>query len=123
VFELIPNAARTQWTETVLHSFCAEANCTDGNSPEAGLTVDKSGHLYGTTEAGGDGGGTVFELTDDDARAEWTETVLYSFPGIVIDGELPEAGVIIDKLGHLYGTTKAGGAGSASAGTVFEVEP
>jgi uncharacterized repeat protein (TIGR03803 family) len=48
--------------ETVLHSFCAQQNCTDGESPGAGL-IDVSGTLYGTTLVGGKyGKGTVFAL-------------------------------------------------------------
>jgi uncharacterized repeat protein (TIGR03803 family) len=35
--------------ETVLHSFCGDANCTDGEFPYAGLTQDADGNLYGTT--------------------------------------------------------------------------
>jgi uncharacterized repeat protein (TIGR03803 family) len=49
---------------TVLHAFCAEANCTDGVAPWAGLTMDSAGNLFGTTSAGGKfGGGTIFEVT------------------------------------------------------------
>ena len=123
VFELTPNAARIKWTETVLYSFCAEANCTDGSGPVAGLIMDKSGHLYGTTLAGGAGAGTVFELTPNAARTQWTETVLYSFctQANCTDGQMPEAGLIMDKSEHLYGTTSAGGA--HRFGTVFELTP
>jgi uncharacterized repeat protein (TIGR03803 family) len=47
----------------LLHSFCAERDCTDGDNPVA-LTMDASGNLYGFTEGGGKyGAGTVFELT------------------------------------------------------------
>jgi uncharacterized repeat protein (TIGR03803 family) len=63
VFELTPNAARTKWTETALHNFCANHDCTDGETPVAGLIMDGSGNLYGTaSEGGAHGGGTVFEL-------------------------------------------------------------
>jgi hypothetical protein len=32
VFELIPNATATAWTENVLYSFCAAAKCADGGA-------------------------------------------------------------------------------------------
>ncbi len=59
----IGNAA-SGYTYTVLHSFCAEAECTDGWAPMAGLIQDAAGNLYGTTSAGGTtwGGGTVFKV-------------------------------------------------------------
>ena len=60
VFELTPTGAG--WMETVLHSF--NNNGTDGATPYAGLILDRSGNLYGTTEYGGtDNSGTVFEIT------------------------------------------------------------
>jgi hypothetical protein len=63
VFELTPNAAKTTWTETVLHSFCGYDSCIDGSYPMAGLIMDAAGHLYGTTVLGGAYGyGTVLEL-------------------------------------------------------------
>ena len=43
-------------------------NCSDGNYPQAGVILDKSGNLYGTTAVGGTqcaasgGCGTAFEL-------------------------------------------------------------
>jgi uncharacterized repeat protein (TIGR03803 family) len=128
VFELSPNAAKTKWTQTVLYSFCAQGgtNCIDGLQPVGGLIVDAAGHLYGTTGLGGaHDGGTVFELTPNAARTKWTETVLYSFCARggtnCTDGLQPVAGLIIDKAGHLYGTTQGGGA--HNGGAVFELTP
>jgi uncharacterized repeat protein (TIGR03803 family) len=57
---------------TVLHHFCAEANCADGAEPYAGLIDASDGNFYGTTVAGGTGHcdngvipgcGTVFRIT------------------------------------------------------------
>jgi uncharacterized repeat protein (TIGR03803 family) len=126
VFELTPNKARTAWTETVLYSFCSKTNCADGDGPEAGLIMDASGNLYGTTAAGGahNGDGTVFELTPNRPRTAWTETVLYSFCSKTncTDGWEPDAGLIRDASGSLYGTASAGGAHD-SDGAVFELTP
>jgi uncharacterized repeat protein (TIGR03803 family) len=47
---------------TLLHSFCTKPDCTDGNSPLAGMILDPAGRLYGTTYGGGLGLGIVFEL-------------------------------------------------------------
>jgi uncharacterized repeat protein (TIGR03803 family) len=91
--------------------------------PYAGLTFDKAGNLYGTTQLGGAyNQGTVFELTP--SSAGWTVTVLYSFPG-GHDGSQPTANVILDASGRLYGTTSSGGGGSCSpgCGVVFELAP
>jgi uncharacterized repeat protein (TIGR03803 family) len=67
---------------------------------------DAAGNLYGTTHNGGASGyGTVFQLTPVGAL-----NVLYSFTG-GSDGAYPEAGLISDMAGNLYGTTYAGDAG------------
>ena len=114
VFKLTPpTAGQTAWTETVLHDFCSQANCSDGELPFASLIFEKDGALYGTTFAGGShGGGTVFKLTPPTAgQTAWTETVLYSFcaEASCSDGERPVASLISDKDGALYGTTFEGG--------------
>ncbi len=107
-------------TETVLYSFVGGS--TDGSDPQAGLAMDKSGNLYGTTSAGGASGkGTVFELVaPKTVHGKWTEKVLYSF-GTGTDGAMPVGGVIFDSAGNLYGTTSAGG--TAGYGTVFQLQP
>ncbi len=104
VFKLDPTGK-----ETVLYSFCSVggSNCTDGFNPAAGVIEDAAGNLYGTTELGGaDAHGTVFEV-----NAAGQETVLYSFCAVAncADGWGPDAGVIEDASGNLYGTTSNGG--------------
>ncbi|MFZ0684142.1 MAG: choice-of-anchor tandem repeat GloVer-containing protein [Terriglobales bacterium] len=110
VFEVTPAGK-----EKVLHAF----NSADGCSPYAGLILDATGNLYGTTGAcGGYGYGTVFEITK-----KGTEKVLYSFTGGA-DGGQPFAALVRDTEGNLYGTTNVGGIlGSYCCGTVFEVAP
>jgi len=102
-----------------LHAFGNTSG--DGSNPYAGLTMDKAGNLYGTTQSGGAfGAGTVYRLMPDG-----TETVLYSFTGGT-DGAMPLAGLLIDEAGNLYGTTWFGGAntcGPRYCGTVFRIAP
>ena len=116
VVELTPQAGGG-WTEHVLHNF----NGSDGANPYASLIFDAVGNLYGTTGAGGTygRGGTVFELTPQ-ASGGWTEQVLHSF-GNVGDGANPDASLIFDSAGNLYGTTEQGG--TRNSGTVFELTP
>jgi uncharacterized repeat protein (TIGR03803 family) len=57
VFKVAPSGQ-----ETTLYNFCSQSGCTDGAYPFAGLVFDKKGNLYGTTEEGGNGYGTVFKL-------------------------------------------------------------
>jgi uncharacterized repeat protein (TIGR03803 family) len=109
------------WTEAVLHSF--SGGTEDGKLPQGGVIVDASGNLYGTTENGGaHGAGTVFELSPADDGI-WVEKILHSFNAYVGDGSFPEASLIFDAAGNLYGTTVLGGAYADSGGMVFEIIP
>jgi uncharacterized repeat protein (TIGR03803 family) len=122
VFELTPEEGGG-WKETVLHSFSDDG--TDGYNPIAGMVIDASGNLYGTTYYGGTGGacssvgcGMVFELTPK-GNSGWTEKILHNFNNNGKDGFWPFAGLIFDVSGNLYGTTESGGA--RGFGTVFEL--
>ena len=114
VFKMTPSGA-----ETILYSFSGDQ---DGASPVAGLILDSHGNIYGTTSRGGDlsgcngsGCGVVFKLTP-----AGHQTVLYSFTG-GNDGSEPEAPLVFDSQGNLYGTTFSGG--DFGQGTVFKVAP
>jgi uncharacterized repeat protein (TIGR03803 family) len=122
VFKLAPSPDGN-WTESVLYSF---TDGTDGANPAAGLIFDAAGNLYGTTWAGGDtvacrpyglphGCGVVFELTP--TSSGWSETVLRKFLG---EAENPQAPLIFDPKGNLYGTTEVG---TGNYGVVFEITP
>jgi uncharacterized repeat protein (TIGR03803 family) len=104
---------------TVLHSFTGPP--TDGELPLAGLVQDGAGNLYGTTAVGGASkSGVVYKLSPSG-----TETVLYSFTGGA-DGAVPEADLIRDAAGNLYGTTVYGGAcalDTRGCGVVFKLSP
>jgi hypothetical protein len=93
--------------DTVLHSFTNDGS--DGYSPYAGLIMDGSGNLYGTTSVGG----VIFELVK--SSGTYTEKVLYSSA----KSANSYAGLIMDGSGDLYGTTFTGG--GYGGGTVFEL--
>ena len=107
-----------KWKETVLYHFTGGV----GTAPYAGLVLDAQGNLYGTTAGGGTyDQGTVFKL---DTTGK--ETALYSFTGTAGDGASPQAGLVRDAQGNLYGTTVSGGDASCDApygcGTVFKID-
>jgi uncharacterized repeat protein (TIGR03803 family) len=116
VFELSPFGV-----ETVLHHFTGGA---DGGFPQASLVRDRQGNLYGTTYLGGSttgvcvsvGCGVVFKITPSGE-----EDVLYNFAGYPNDGSNPVAGLVLDALGNLYGTTVTGG--ESASGVVFKITP
>lgn len=119
VFKLTPKTGGG-WTESVLYAFHSRS---EGENPYGGVIFDGAGNLYGTTQIGGSGGdfgGTVFKLTRN-RNGSWTESVLYNFCSLggCADGEIPEAGLIFDTKGNLYGTTLGGGGG----GVVFKLTP
>lgn len=138
VFELSPPSGQQKlWSERVLWSFGATAD--DGGVPAAALIADQQGNFYGTTAEGGGrtcdpsrvGCGTVFELSPPSGQqTQWTERVLWSF-GAIGDGWNPEAALIADSKGNLYGTTYVGGANcqptpplnDSGCGIVFELSP
>ncbi len=125
VFELEHTAYG--WREKVIHRF---NTIGDGVWPEATLTFDPKGNLFGTTLTGGKGGGyggTVFELSPNSSG--WTEHVLHGFSGPGDgDGAFPVSGVVLDSAGNIYGTADLGGTSTTCAysfgcGIVFELSP
>jgi hypothetical protein len=144
VFELSPQG--TNWSETVLYSFCAQANCADGTNPTGNLIFDKYGNLYGTA-------GNVFELSL--SGGAWTEQVIFGggYGGLTADAAgnlfgvaisevfelspsdgtwtstalcpLDEPGAasgppVFDSAGNLYGTISAG-IGLSYPGSVYKL--
>jgi uncharacterized repeat protein (TIGR03803 family) len=108
VFKLTPGG-----TETLLHSF--NYHGMGGYSPQVSLIFDTVGNLYGTTAYGGaHANGTVFQLVPG-SNGAWTEKVLLSFQY----PQYPEASLILDAAGKLYGTTTEGGV--YGYGTVFQL--
>jgi hypothetical protein len=84
-----------------LHDF---GSGTDGAQPEATVTIDLAGNLYGTCELGGSAkDGMIWEI---DNSASYHD--LHDF-GTGTDGIGPLAGVTIDSAGQMYGTCFEGG--------------
>ena len=108
-------------TYNVIHNF---AGGLDGAEPAAGLSIDASGNLYGTTFEGDALTGTVYKLAFKGSR--WVLSPLYLFPFQGSGGSIPYARVILGKDGALYGTTGYGGnlqACSGGCGAVFNLKP
>jgi uncharacterized repeat protein (TIGR03803 family) len=104
---------------TTLYTFSGGAT---GEAPFGGVVRDSQGRLYGMAFRGGNfnciyshgaGCGIIYELNPGG-----DETVLHSFAGPP-DGALPQAGLLRDDAGNLYGTTSFGGADGY--GTVFKL--
>jgi len=123
VFRLAAPKHSSKWVETVLHRFSAsgDAPCC----PMAKVTLDASGNIYSVSLSGKYFRGTAFQLKRPATHeAPWSFAILCTFEGTP-DAAYPEAGLIFDKAGDLYSTTKGGGTGTCSGGcgTVFEIEP
>jgi uncharacterized repeat protein (TIGR03803 family) len=90
----------------------ASLNGTNGSHPMGTVVMDSSGDLFSTAKNGGSSSdGTVFEI----ASGSSTISTLVSFNGS--NGSFPEAGLVIDSSGNLYGTTLQ----SNGWGTAFEI--
>ncbi len=114
IFELSGPRHRTMTTLATFGLFDPH-----GSAPTAGLLIDAAGNLYGTTTGGGVDNapadlGSVFKLSADHK----TLTTLYTFTGNA-DGGIPQAALVADLDGNLYGTSTSFGAGGD--GTVFEL--
>jgi uncharacterized repeat protein (TIGR03803 family) len=129
VFVLLPPAIKgSLWTERDLYSFTGGS---DGFWPLAGVILDSSGNIYGTTNETESTLGTVFQLTPPpQGRTVWTFHLLHTFLGSPSDGAHPQTPLSLDKAGNLYGTTFGGGNDSdpnctapVGCGVIFELSP
>ena len=106
VFEVVAGSN----TATTLVSFSGG----DGSDPVGALYEDAAGDLFGTTETGGSANdGTVFEVS----AGSHALTTVVNFTGS--NGAYPQAGLVANSAGDLFGTTSSGG--SANAGSIFEL--
>ena len=99
-----------QSTPIVIHSFTG----SEGASPVGGVVADAAGNIYGLTyQNGANNIGTLFELP----HGSTTLIEVLSFDNS-FEGGRPQAGLMIDSSGNLFGTTSQGGVNGR--GTVFE---
>ncbi|HEY1709663.1 MAG TPA: choice-of-anchor tandem repeat GloVer-containing protein [Rhizomicrobium sp.] len=109
VFRLSPKPHHG-WKQMVLHAFCSEANCADGQTPTGSVYVDGSGNIFGITSAGGascaqvsQGCGVAYELLPDGH-----ERVLHTFCQTdCADGASPVS-LVSDGAGNLFGLSSTG---------------
>lgn len=116
VYQLAPTSGGG-WTETVIYDFARGGG--SAVMPSGGLILDKANHLYGTTLEGGNGTGTVFELTQ--AQKGWEQRVLHRFYGNP-DGIIPVGRVAMNAFGDLFGVTSGRLSKPAAGGVVFELQ-
>jgi len=92
------------WTENILHNFCSDYNCADGNAAAGGVTLANGG-LAGTAQYGGGNGyyGSFFELKPD--SKQWGITY---FDFNTSDGAAPISPLLYSG-GNFYGVTEQGG--------------
>ena len=103
------------WRPAAIYSFLGGS---DGSSPIATLTTVVAGHLYGTTQAGGNfSSGTAFELILNSAGT-WVKTILYNFGSKSTDALFPTEALITEGS-RLFGTSSSGG--RFGSGTIFEL--
>ncbi len=118
-FELTPGSGG--WTFNAFFNFTGLARC----GPDAPLTIDNQGNLYGVTQCDGYfEKGSVFKLTPA-VGGGWNYSDLHDFDGGP-DGGYPAAAVALDASGNIYGTTSQGGNNSAcdrGCGVVWEITP
>ncbi|HEX3972733.1 MAG TPA: type I secretion C-terminal target domain-containing protein, partial [Stellaceae bacterium] len=124
IFEIAKTAGGYASTPTILFSFQPPPppSPMEGppppENPQGPLTIDANGDLFGTAANFGGSSGAAFELAKTAQGYASGITTIAGFDGQ--DGAHPNAALIEDAAGNLFGMTPSGGADSD--GTVFEIQ-
>lgn len=125
-FKLSPGASGGEWTETILYHFGGAKNV--GAYPTSGVVMDKSGNLFGTTQAvtvtpAGNmpAQGVLYKLSPPAAgESSWQYANLWSFEGN--GGGSHPTGLAIDTTTNsFYGGTPGGGAYGGFCGIAYQL--
>lgn len=126
IYDVFPKHGGARYFKKVLKPFCYGA-CNVGQT-QAGVIMDTSGNLYGTTASSGSSCGVAYEAVLNGGK--YTLKVLHIF-GSSGDGCSPtpsalayngkESGQLYDGTSPLFGVTLEGGANGR--GAVFELIP
>lgn len=111
-----PSKANPAWSYSIIYTL---------TGPTVGPTgpIWHAGSLYGTVGWGLYGFGEVFQLAPPTvAGAQWSWIPVYDFTGGP-DGANPQAGLVFDKSGNLFGACAAGWPGWTPYGSVYELSP
>lgn len=109
VFQLSHSA--NGWSETVIHNFCATSQCTDGTTPQTGLSYkgqdlgapwDGASPLFGTALGGAYNHGIDFKLAL--SGSQWNFQAIHNFKESNGPNELT-----VDSSGNIFGTAIGGG--------------
>ncbi|MEI9929987.1 MAG: choice-of-anchor tandem repeat GloVer-containing protein [Rhizomicrobium sp.] len=106
LFQLSPDGAN--WDETILHSFCDQTGCEEGNMP-TGVVMNAAGDLLGSTQQsiGQEGtSGVTFKLAPN---GDYSVSHKFCSLADCADGMQPLSNVSIDAAGNLFGTAVSGG--------------
>jgi uncharacterized repeat protein (TIGR03803 family) len=116
VFKLSPSSNGV-WTPTVIKAFPG-AYCYENFGTLGTPVLDSAGNLYVTATNDTMNIGRVYKLIPG-KNGEWTNSILYSFEGNQFSS--PDAIIMVDAAGNIYGTTSGGDEGNLGWGTVFEL--